>query len=196
MTLSDDFSETTPNTKLWGVNGDGSGYTWSLDNGRLVFTVPAGAQTGGTYNMVGPGWDSQCRFDGNFDARVDYQLLEWPAGVGAHLQLSAWIFPKINSASGRMINQYGDQYDGNVGQSFDLVNTQDTQGTLRIARVGSVETAYYLSKGKWVALHSATAVGQTQLGLQLFAQASEWAHKQFSVALDNFTVAAVAPLCP
>ena len=196
VTLSDDFSETTPNTKLWNVFGDGTGATWSLDNGRLVFTVPAAAQTGGTYNMVGPSWSSQCRFDGNFDARIDYQLLEWPAGVGAHLQLSAWIFPKINSASGRMINSYGDQYTGNVGNSFDLVDTQDTQGTLRIARVGSVETAYYLSKGKWVALHSATAVGQTQLGLQLFAQANEWAHREFSVALDNFTVAAVSPVCP
>ncbi len=95
-----------------------------------------------------------------------------------------------------MINQYGDQYNANVGQGWDTVNTQDTQGTLRIARVGSQETAYYLSKGKWVAVHSGPAAGQTQLGLQLFAMGNEWAHKEFSVALDNFTVTAVSPLCP
>ena len=192
-TLADDFSESTPNTALWYLGGDGSGYTAALQNGRLIFTVPADAQTGGTYNMVGPSWSSQCRFEGDFDARVDYQLLDWPPAGGVHLQLASWIFPNTNSGVGRQINQYSDSYSGNVANGWDLMDTQDTQGTLRLARVGDVETAYYLAKGGgWVAVHSGKAAGETTLGLQLFGMANDWAHKQMRVALDNFSVVAVS----
>jgi len=149
-TLTDDFSESTPNTKLWNVTGDGSGYSWALQNGKLVFTVPSDAQTGGQYNMVGPGWATQCRFDGNFDERIDYQLLDWPAGSGAHVQINAWVFPTSNSSAGRMTNQFSESYNGNVNQGWDLVDTQDMQGTLRLVRTGASETAYSLSKGNWV----------------------------------------------
>ncbi len=195
-TLADDFSEPTPNTRLWNIGGDGTGYSWLLQNGRLVFTVPSDAQTGGTWNMVGPGWSSQCRFDGNFDARIDYQLIDWPAAGGAHAQLAAWIFPKTNAGAGRQVNQFSDSYSGNVGEGWDLADTQDKQGTFRIARVGDVETAYYLAKGGWVALHSGKAPGQATLGIQLFGMANDWSHAQMGVAFDNFIVVAASPVCP
>jgi len=178
------------------VTGDGSGYSWALQNGKLVFTIPSDAQMGGTYNMVGPGWASQCRFDGNFDERVDYQLLDWPSGAGAHVQLNAWAFPTSNSSAGRMTNQYSESYNGNVNQSWDLVDTQDMQGTLRLVRTGASETAYYLSKGNWVALHTGTAPGQAQLGIQAFVTANEWTHKQIRVAFDNYSVTASSVTCP
>ncbi|MDX6504147.1 MAG: hypothetical protein QOE29_1272 [Gaiellaceae bacterium] len=195
-TLTDDFSESTPNTKLWNVIGDGSGYTWALQNGKLVFTVPSDAQTGGQYNMVGPGWATQCRFDGNFDERIDYQLLDWPAGSGAHVQINAWVFPTSNSSAGRMTNQFSESYNGNVNQGWDLVDTQDMQGTLRLVRTGASETAYYLSKGNWVPIHTGTAPGQAQLGIQVFAMANDWTHKQIRVAFDNYSVTASSITCP
>jgi DNA-binding SARP family transcriptional activator len=195
-TLTDDFSESTPNTKLWNVTGDGSGYTWTLQNGKLVFTIPPAAQTGGNYNMVGPGWATQCRFDGNFDERIDYQLLDWPSASGAHVQINAWVFPTSNSSAGRMTNQFSESYNGNVNQGWDLVDTQDMQGTLRLVRTGAGETAYYLSKGNWVAIHTGTAPGQAQLGIQVFAMASDWSHKQIRVAFDNYSVTASSITCP
>jgi DNA-binding SARP family transcriptional activator len=195
-TLTDDFSESTPNTKLWNVTGDGSGYSWALQNGKLVFTIPSDAQMGGQYNMVGPGWATQCRFDGNFDERIDYQLLDWPAGSGAHVQINAWVFPTSNSSAGRMTNQYSESYNGNVNQSWDLVDTQDLQGTLRLMRTGANETAYYLSKGNWVPIHTGTAPGQAQLGIQVFAMANDWTHKQIRVAFDNYSVTASPITCP
>jgi DNA-binding SARP family transcriptional activator len=195
-TLTDDFSESTPNTKLWNVTGDGSGYTWTLQNGKLVFTIPPDAQTGGNYNMVGPGWATQCRFDGNFDERIDYQLLDWPSASGAHVQINAWVFPTSNSSAGRMTNQFSESYNGNVNQGWDLVDTQDMQGTLRLVRTGAGETAYYLSKGNWVAIHTGTAPGQAQLGIQVFAMASDWSHKQIRVAFDNYSVTASSITCP
>jgi DNA-binding SARP family transcriptional activator len=195
-TLTDDFSESTPNTKLWNVTGDGSGYSWALQDGKLVFTIPSDAQMGGNYSMVGPGWATQCRFDGNFDERIDYQLLDWPSGSGAHVQINAWVFPTSNSSAGRMTNQYSESYNGNVNQSWDLVDTQDMQGTLRLVRTGANETAYYLSKGNWVAIHTGTAPGQAQLGIQVFAMANDWTHKQIRVAFDNYSVTASPITCP
>jgi len=195
-TSTDDFSESTPNTKLWNVTGDGSGYSWALQNGKLVFTIPSDAQMGGQYNMVGPGWATQCRFDGNFDERIDYQLLDWPAGSGAHVQINAWVFPTSNSSAGRMTNQFSESYNGNVNQGWDLVDTQDMQDTLRLVRTGASETAYYLSKGNWVAIHTGTAPGQAQLGIQVFAMANDWTHKQIRVAFDNYSVTASSVTCP
>jgi DNA-binding SARP family transcriptional activator len=195
-TLSDDFSGTTPNVKLWNTWSDGSGASSELVNGRLEFTIPANAQTGGTYNLVGPAWGMQCRFDGDFDARIDYQLLEWPAAVGAHVQLSSWIFPDVNSASGRQTNQYADQYSGNINQHFTLVTTTDTKGTLRLARTNGVQSSYYLSNGKWLRLESAKASGPAQIGIQLFGMANEWTHQEVRVAFDNFSISAPALVCP
>jgi hypothetical protein len=195
-TISDDFSGTTPNTKVWNIFGDGSGYTWALQNGRLILAIPADAQTGGNYNMVSLTWGLQCRFEGDFDERIDYQLLEWPDAVGGHLQINSWVFPKSNSSAGRMINQYDDQYNGQIGQSFKYVSSHDSQGSLRLARVNGIATAYYLANGKWVVLNTDSAPGQAMLGIQLYGMASEWTHKEFRVAVDNFTVAGSGAVCP
>ncbi len=59
-----------------------------------------------------------------------------------------------------------------------------------------METTYYLANGAWVKLHAALNPGETQLGLQLVATASDWQHVDVSVALDNFTVAAKDVACP
>ena len=195
-TLTDDFSEPAPEVRLWNPGGDGYGVTWALQNGELVFTIPADAQTGGQYNQVGPVWGSQCRFDGNFDERVDYKLLEWPAGSGARVQLTAWVFPNMNSDAARVSTQSSESYDGNIDQGYDSVTTQDLQGSLRVARKNGVETAYYRSQGAWVPIHTGRAPGRTQLGLQLFATASDWTHQQVQIAFDNFRVTATKPVCP
>jgi hypothetical protein len=196
-TITDDFSETTPKYNLWNTGGDGNGGTWALQNGQLVFTIPASAQTGGQYNQVGPVWGSQCRFDGNFDERVDYQLLQWPHGSGARVQLDAWVFKTADySASGRVTASDSETYSGNIDQGWNQISTTDTTGTLRVARVGSTETAYYEANGKWVAIYSGPAPGEAQLGIQLFAVAGDWQHEDVSVAFDNFKVAATNFWCP
>ncbi len=197
LTMSDDFSESSPNYSLWNVgSGDGSGATWALQNGQLVFTIPASAQTGGQYNQVGPVWGSTCRFEGNFDARVDYQLLQWPRASGVILGLAAWIFRGSNFSGVTRTSGVSENYGGNIDGGYDSVNTTDTTGTLRIARVNGMETTYYRAHGAWVKLHAALNPGETQLGLQLFSTARDWQHVDVSVALDNFFVTAKDVLCP
>jgi DNA-binding SARP family transcriptional activator len=195
-TLSDDFSESSPNYNLWNVGTDGLGDTWALQNGELVFTIPASAQTGGQYNQVGPVWGSMCRFEGNFDARFDYQLLQWPRASGVILGLAAWIFRGSDFSGTTRSSGVSENYAGNVDGGYYSVNTTDTSGTLRIARVNGLETTYYRANGAWVKLNAALNPGETQLGLQLFSTARDWQHVDVSVALDNFTVTARDVICP
>jgi DNA-binding SARP family transcriptional activator len=196
QTMSDDFSESSPNYSLWNVGGDGAGDTWTLQNGELVFAIPASAQTGGQYNQVGPVWGSMCRFEGDFDARVDYRLLAWPRASGVILGLAAWIFRGSNFSGITRSSGASENYAGNVDGGYDSVNTTDTSGTLRIARVNGMETTYYRANGAWVKLRAARNPGETQLGLQLFAVARDWQHMDVSVALDNFMVTARDVACP
>lgn len=196
-TLSDDFSGPAPNATLWSTWADGAGSSYSLVNGHLELNIPSDAQTGGTYNMVGPAWGTQCRFDGDFDARVDFQLLDWQAAAGGHAQLSAWSVGGINSAVSRQVNQWGDQYVGNVNQQFNVATTTDAKGTVRLVRSNGVLSSYYLAAGgKWVLLEAANAPGRTMLGLQLFAMATEWLHVPIRMAFDNFSVSAPSMICP
>jgi hypothetical protein len=111
------------------------------------------------------------------------------------VQLSAWVFPSPNASAGRQSNQGGEGYSGNIGQNWNVIDTTDTHGTLRLARVDGVDTAYYLSGGKWVTLNSAPGDGRVQLGIEAFA-ANEWTHKQVRVAFDNFSVTASSIVCP
>jgi DNA-binding SARP family transcriptional activator len=194
--FSDNFSETAPDLTMWGPYAEGTGAAWALQNGRLELTLPGTGATGGRYNQISVSFGTQCRFNGNFDARVDYQLLTWPSGNGSRMQLSAWIFPAPNSAVARSSTASGEDYDGGIAGAGRAFATSDQQGSLRIARRNGVMTSYAQSGGKWVALASGKAAGQVSIGLQLFAPSNSWAHDDVSAAFDNFALKAQNPSCP
>lgn len=195
-TLHDDFSESTPNWLMWSVGIEGAGPTWALGDGRLEMTLPATGIPGGRYDQLSASFGTQCRFAGDFDARVDYQLLDWSVPTGARVQLSAWIFPNLNSDAARTSTQGGEGYDGNIASSYRSVPTNDTQGTLRVTRTAGLMKSYYLADGNWVELYAAPAVGQVMIGLQFFATAGDWQQKETRAAFDNFSVSAPTMVCP
>jgi DNA-binding SARP family transcriptional activator len=196
VTLSDDFSGPSMNAAMWSVSNEGTGATAAQENGRLDLTLPATGAVGGQYDMISVDYYSHCRFDGDFDARVDYSLLDWPDKSGARLQLSAWIFrTSTYSDAARSSSSYGgQQYNGDIRSSWNSLPTSDQQGTLRVARKGSVLTSYVEENGNWVPLETGVATGQVTLGLQLFAQ-NDWSHQAVSGAFSNFTVTGDAPVC-
>jgi hypothetical protein len=181
---------------MWSPNQDGTGAAWALANGRLELSIAPGGSPGGRYNMISVAFGSQCRFNSDFDARVDYQLLDWPDANGTRVQLSAWIFPNPNSDTARSSTQYGESYSGDIASTWKGLPTNDQHGTLRVARANGVMTSYVLlPNGKWYSLNSGTAAGQVMIGLQIFAMASDWAHKQVRIAFDNFSVSAPSVTC-
>jgi DNA-binding SARP family transcriptional activator len=196
-TLSDDFSESTPKWTMWNADTEGAGATWTLESGQLELTLLGSGVPGGRYDQLSEGFGSQCQFNGDFDARVDYQLIEWTPPTGARVQLSAWIFPDLNSDTARTSStQGGETYWGDIASSHNNRPTNDTQGTLRITRTNGLVKSYFLDRGAWVQLNAARAVGQVMLGLQLFAPAADWQQKETRIAFDNFTVSAPVMICP
>jgi hypothetical protein len=195
VTLSDDFSTLSTTSTMWGIGNDGTGGTASQANGQLDLTLSATGVPGGRDNQIGVEYFTQCRFGGDFDARVNYNLLDWPTGSGARLQLSAWILPNANSDAARESSTHGEQYGGDVGSLWASIPTTDQQGVLRVARRGATLTTYFLQNGRWTALKSGPARGQVTIGLQLFAAASDWTHQEVDAAFDNFTVTAQRPTC-
>jgi DNA-binding SARP family transcriptional activator len=195
VTLSDDFSSPTTNYAMWGVANDGTGARAVQRNGRLDLSLPRTALPGGRYDQVGVDYFTQCRFDGNFDARVRFSLLDWPTGSGARLQLAAWIFPDTNSDAARVSSSSGERYDGNVAASWADLPTSDRQGSLRVARRGRILTSYARSNGAWVVLKRGVARGRVMLGLQLFAVDGDWSRQKVAAAFDDFRVTGRRPTC-
>jgi hypothetical protein len=59
-------------------------------HGRVVGKSAADATFESRFHSVGINVGTKCKFPGNFDARVDYELLRWPAGNGASASLVAY----------------------------------------------------------------------------------------------------------
>ena len=190
----DTFDSTAPNWAMWGSGMD-AGTAYALQNGRLELTLDGSGQTTGQWDMLNASFFTRCHFDGDFDARVDYTLLTWPQAPGVRVQLSAWFPNNFNTDAARAGNQYGDGYDGDLDHSYRSYPSNDARGTLRVARSGGVLSSYFLEDGKWVLLVSGSAPGPAQIGLQLFAMGTDWAHKTTRAALDNFSIAAQTISC-
>lgn len=195
-TIRDTFTTAAVNPAIWNIGTQGTGPTAVQQNGQLVLTFPADAVPGGQYSALSAGYNTVCRFDGDFNATVDYQVLDWPAANGTTFGLASWVFPRPNSNASRASSVYSESYVGDVGSEFNSVTTTDTHGTLRLARKNGIETAYYRSGANWIALESRSAPGGATIALQLYANGADFAHQQVSIALTNFSLTATGSVCP
>ena len=77
--------------RFWQPIQNGTGATSSEANGKLLTTIVATSTQGGQYDLIGANWGTtNCGMVGDFDAQVDYQLLEWPAANGVQAAFSAF----------------------------------------------------------------------------------------------------------
>src|SRR5207253_6298286 len=89
ITISDSFDADVIDPSIWHVVTSDPTVGVAEEQGRLVVTVGAGAAPGGAYDQIDAHVGTQCAFPGDFDASVDYMLLEWPAGDGVFVGLNA-----------------------------------------------------------------------------------------------------------
>ena len=83
-----------------------------------------------TANSVSINVGTQCKFPGEFDARVDYTLLSWAAGNGATVSLAAFQTGPVDLISRTTSSKYGDFYTTwPGGGSLPLA---DASGSLRM----------------------------------------------------------------
>jgi hypothetical protein len=194
VTISDSFESGYVDPTIWHEITTGGDVSIAEESGQLQLTVGANAIPGGTYNQIDVHVGTQCSFPGNFDARVDYTLLEWPAGDNIVIGLNA-IY--ANAAVTReSSSQWGDGYGSWVIPSNGSVALPDTSGSLRIARVNGVETTYFLHEGTWRKLASSAAGGAAVFGLQAMSDGhNPFGGHEVKVAFDNFTVTGTNPTC-
>ncbi len=201
--ITDDFLADTADPQIWTVGTNGTGVDVTQGNGRLEITMHADATPVSGWPSFSGYYVTKCSFAGDFDASVDYALVDWPAANGTTLALDL-VFATGDIWIGRESFSSAEVYDGMSGYRWSSLPTTDVRGALRIKRVGSRLYSYYRNLGKWSGFASIN-YGSDPVRLRLifralgpeFAQASgnEFAHKDVTVAFENFVVEAPPPSC-
>ena len=197
VTLSDTFDGDFIDPTIWHQVTTDANVSVAEQDGQLLVTVGAAAVRGGDYNQIDVHVGTQCTFPGDFDAHVDFTLLEWPQADNIFVGLNA-IY--ASAAVGREYNSaWGDEYASWVvpGTNGSIPLT-DTSGSLRIARVNGIATSYIWHRGAWARIARGNSTGAAVFGLQAMSSdaASSFGQQELKVAFDNFTVTGVTPICP
>ena len=202
VTVSDNFPGTLVAPTIWYTACcQGMGVTASETGGHLQFDFAPDTAPGGQYNIAGGHFGTQCRFPGDFDARVDFTLPEWPYANGVVASLWAWLGPQnIGAQVNRISNEWGEQYGAWLDPAHPISSpVPDKSGSLRLARKNGVLSAYFLYQGQWIKL--ASLVNRLPAAIALGATTGSGTGTTFAgheviVDFENFRVTAVAPDCP
>jgi DNA-binding SARP family transcriptional activator len=214
VTISDNFGGNEIDPTIWYQSPyQGSGWALSEHEGHLEFMFPPGTapgvNSGGQWDNYGGHVGTKCIFPGDFDARVDFTLVEWPAANSIVVNLWTFFKPRATEMHGSSSaegwdatrsssTQWGEQYGAYLGDGRGRpVSLNDLSGTLRLTRRNGVVTAYFLQKGKWISLGSAHKAGPTVIGVGAQSvQNPPVRVDQAVVDFDNFTITATNPICP
>jgi hypothetical protein len=204
LTVADSFAGGLIDPTIWYTGCcAGTGASVAERNGVLEFAFAPGTTTGGAYDNAGGNVGTQCKFPGDFDARVDFNLAQWPAANGVEIML--WgVFGPTNIGAGvqRMSSAaYGETYSTWLGaRGGGSVSLPETSGSLRIARKKGLLTTYFLHNGKWQSLGS-RSFGSLAASIIVGAsvgsgKGTSFGGQQVVVDFDNFTVTGANPICP
>jgi Tol biopolymer transport system component len=185
LPFTDDFDDNVRDVDRWNLLHDGTGGFVSDVNHRVELTLAAdAAPSAGPFGGISVRYGFQCLLTGDFDAQVDYQLLDWPAASGATFQLHSFF---EDGTVARQSQVWGESYSGFVPPgSFGVTPTTDTNGTLRLVRAGSDLKGYYKSGSSWIEVVSGTANHSPAVLTIELASYGEFAHELVRVGFDNF----------
>ena len=192
--IVDDFSKDYRDGTIWHQIVSGTGVDIGPTGGQLVISIGADAVPGGQYDVIEGHYGTQCSFPGDFDARVDYELLNWPDGGGVTIGL--WAFFANAAIVRQNSSRWGDIYSAWVVPANGSTSLPDRSGSLRLTRVGSTITGWFLHDGTWRTLVSGRDSGTAVLGPTAQATRDDFGHQPVRVAFDNFSVEARQLSCP
>jgi DNA-binding SARP family transcriptional activator len=195
--IVDNFASDAVNPRLWDWGTLGTGVDIVQRNGRLEMTMPADTTPDPHWNAMDGYYQTSCTFTGDFDARIDYTLVDWPADNGTVVGLSV-SFPGDNVHLVRKSLAPGEELYSFWSPSGEAreVRTTDMGGGFRMTRVGSLVTAYYRAGRRWSMFESAHRASAIRLQPTLWASGTDFAHKGVTVAFDNFSVETPYSACP
>jgi hypothetical protein len=159
------------------------GTSAAVAGGRLVLTVGADAEPSPGDTFVAAGIASRCKVAGDYDLRVDYRLLEWPAANGVDLVFGTDYVHNIGRLNTPTDSYYAFPPTGNSAP------TNDRSGSLRLTRSGDTLEGFYLHAGQWIPLWEAPVTRSSALvQLSAVANPGTFAGQEVTVAFDNFRV--------
>ena len=127
----------------------------------------------------------------NYDVRVKYKLLEWPAANGVDVLLAG-----SGGTVGRR-NGKGEAYFAAAASTGADVVTNELAGSLRLVRNRNWVQAYFRRDGRWMLLSQADSTrGATTLRLAVQAAGAAFSHEEVRCAFDNFRVLHGRMSCP
>ena len=215
-TLADNFNSNSINGSLWTTAQAGFGPSISAVNQRLEVSFPTNSADDPSLAIFGAGLSSRCTVKGDFDAQVDFRLLNWTFSNGVRVGLAStsgsffssaftisnppFAVERIsfgnptNDAPGLPREAYLTHFlDGVQG----VTPTADLSGSLRLTRSGGLETGYYMSSGNWVTIHTGPSITQDiHLDIVAWSHNYAFAHTLVKFAFDNFTLNQGNASCP
>jgi hypothetical protein len=191
---SEDFADGYVNQRDWYTFITGTSTAVAERNGRLEVLIGADAIAGGDYNVIDGQLGTTCRFPGDFDARVEFELLSWPSTNGVSVELAA--FGRNGGVNvARSSKRWGEQYGSWLPPANFSVVTADLKGKLRLRRSAGVLTGYFWNFTRWIKLGSGRNTGAFTLVLHAASNNEDFADAEVQVAFDNFVVDARSPVC-
>lgn len=157
-TFTDGFDTNVIDTTWWNIGADG-GSTVVATNQRVELTQGASGATGLSFKTP---------ISGDFTARIDFALLNWPNDNKERLALGGFFSPtqqlQIQRTSDSTVGVGTEIYVTDfTGQGILGTPTTDTSGTLRLERIGDVVTGAYLTPTGWNVIGTYTAAGENSL---------------------------------
>jgi DNA-binding SARP family transcriptional activator len=194
VVISDNFSGNTLDGSIWTTWAEGTGSSYTQSNGQGVFSIAGAATFEPQFHSVGTAIGTKCKFPGNFDARVDFSLLQWPTANGAEVSLTAYQTGPVELVK-RFTVTGGDGYNAwpNGGSVQPLA---DQSGSLRMTRSKGIIRVFFMHQGRWTKLGQIAISGEIWVGVNLGTDQSDWQQQGVSAAFDNFVLKAPRPDCP
>ena len=194
MRISDSFDDGVLDRAVW-VRTATTGVTVEERNQRLEMTIAPDAPAEGDYKLISGTYGTHCRFLGDFDARVEFELLDWPDANGVIVQLAAW-FQSFNAGVVRQSQSWTEEYGSWLTNRARSTPSNDRRGAVRLRRVNDAVTTYFRSDTGWYPLQTSTGfVGAPLIGLQAMSRDDWFADKPVRIAFDNFSLVAGERAC-
>jgi hypothetical protein len=192
-TFADNFNDNRINSKYWWAVINGVGPTVEETNQRLEVSIPSTAILNGGL-VFSAGLSGTYELIGDFDAQVDFDLINWPNTNGMKLGLATIL--------GNVVLQRTSSRPG-VGQpreyyiltffrgvaTFDI-DTTDTSGKLRLKRTGNTVEGFYWKSNSWELLgsYSHPSLSDPTDLIMVLSHGNGWLNESVKAAFDNFKI--------
>ena len=192
--VTDTFDHDGLDSSKWWNFLNGPGSFLNVTGGRAELSLAADAANDPFWGFMGPNFGSHCHAVGDYDARVRYELLDWPSSNGVHVLLGD---AGATGSIGRRSESGFEDYLAFFNPVPATALTTHIAGELRLVRTGGTLTASFREGAVWVPLLTGpTTTARVLLNVHLFSNDAIFGNAFVRVAYDDFRIEAESFECP